>query len=69
MLAEIERKSFFSMDDRSLIWVCAEPTIRQIRGKDLAIKSEAYGTLNKGQQALLMFQILAGHSTYGVAEF
>jgi hypothetical protein len=51
MLAEIERQCFRSMDDKSLIWACVEPTIREIRGRDMSIKSEAHGRLNRGQQA------------------
>jgi hypothetical protein len=69
MLVHIERDAFNSMDDIPLIWACIEPTIRQIRGKNLAVKSEVASHLSPGQQALLMFQIFYGHSRDGAAGF
>jgi len=65
----IRRQIFDSLDDRQLIWTCIEPTIDEIRGRDYATKAEAYIQLNPGQQALLMFQVLYGHTTHGAAEF
>jgi hypothetical protein len=49
--------------------VCVEPIIRQIRGKDFEVKSHIYKQLNTAQQALLMFQVLYGHSHNGIAQF
>ena len=69
MLVRMERQTFEAMDDASLLWACIEPTIRQIRGRNPAVKTDAYAQLSAGQRALLMFQILYGHSTSGVAEF
>jgi hypothetical protein len=65
MLTRMERQHFDSLDDESLIWECIEPVIRQIRGKSVAIKREAASHLTSGQQALLMFQVLYGHSCRG----
>jgi hypothetical protein len=69
MLVTVKRKDFEALNDVSLIWTCIEPTIQQIRGKNFAIKSEAYSHLNTGQRALLMFQMLYGHTSKGVEEF
>ena len=69
MLVTVEQKDFEALDDISLIWTCIGPTIQQIRGKSFAVKSEVYAPLNPGQRALLMFQILYGHTSNGVEEF
>ncbi len=69
MLTSMNRETFGRMDDESLIWACIEPTIRQIRGKNHSVKFEAYEGLTEGQRALLMFQIMYGHSKSGVTEF
>lgn len=69
MLVTVKRKDFEAMNDPSLIWTCIEPTIQKIRGKNFTIKSEAYLQLNEGQKALLMIQILYGHTLHGVEEF
>ncbi len=65
----VKRKDFEALNDVSLIWTCIGPTIQQIRGKDFVVKSEAYAPLNPGQRALLMFQVLYGHTSNGVEEF
>ncbi|SDM85477.1 DMP19 family protein [Acetanaerobacterium elongatum] len=69
MLVTIKQGDFESLNDVSLIWACIEPTITQIRGKSYIVKSEAYATLNPGQRALLMFQVLYGHTSNGIEEF
>jgi hypothetical protein len=69
MLVRIKIKDFEILNDSSLIWTCVEPTILKIRGKNFVVKSEAYSQLNTGQRALLMFQILYGHTSTGVEEF
>lgn len=69
MLTTLKRQMFESLNDISLIWACIEPTIQQIRGKNFTVKSEVYSHLTAGQQALLMFQVLYGHTTRGVREF
>lgn len=69
MLVTMKRKDFKSLEDISLIWACIEPTIQQVRGRNFAVKSEVYATLNRGQRALLLFQMLYGHTATGVDEF
>ena len=69
MLVKIKRRVFDSIDDALLIWTCIEPTIQQIRGKSFIVKSEASTHLTTGQRALLMFQMLYGHTGNGVVEF
>ncbi len=69
MLITMTREAFEGLDDMPLIWACIEPTIRQIRGKNPSVKLDAYAGLTKGQQALLMFQILYGHTLQGVESF
>lgn len=69
MLIIMKRRLFYSLDDASLIWTCIEPTIQQIQGKNFAVKSEVSTHLTAGQRALLMFQMLYGHTHNGVAEF
>jgi hypothetical protein len=69
MLVVIERKKFESLNDIALIWTCVEPAIQPIRGKNFAVKSDVYLHLTPGQRALLMFQVLHGHTSNGVGEF
>lgn len=66
MLVEVERKLFDSLDDVSLVWTCIEPTIQKIRGKSFMVKFEASAGLTPGQRALLLVQMLYGHSGNGV---
>lgn len=65
----MNQQVFDSLDDASLIWACTEPTILKIRGKNFTIKTDAYTHLSIGQRALLMFQIMYGHTSTGVVEF
>ncbi len=60
---------FDSLDDVEFGKACIEPTIQQIRGKDLTVKARVYAQLAIGQRALLMFWILYGHSHNGVIQF
>ena len=69
MLVIIKRQIFDSLDDIQLVWTCIEPTIQQIRGKNFVVKSEVYAHLTTGQRALLMFQMLYGHTSRGIEEF
>lgn len=69
MLVTMKQKDFETLDDVSLIWACIEPTIQQVRGRSFTIKSEVYTTLTPGQRALLMFQMLYGHTTNGIETF
>jgi hypothetical protein len=69
MLVTMKRKDFEALNDVSLIWTCIEPTIQQVRGKNFVVKSDVYAQLSTGQRALLMFQMLYGHTSNGVEEF
>ncbi len=69
MLVTIKQKDFEALNDTSLIWTCIEPAIQQARGKNFAVKSEAYSHLTAGQRALFMFQVLYGHTANGIQEF
>jgi hypothetical protein len=69
MLVTVKQKDFEEWNDTLLIWKCIEPTILQIRGKNFTIKSEAYSHLTAGQRALLMFQMLYGHTSTGIEDF
>lgn len=69
MLAAINQQVFDSLDDAALIWTCIEPTIQKIRGRNSAVKGDAYTELSEGQRALLMFQVMYGHTSTGIVEF
>ena len=69
MLGMIDRQVFDSLEENALIWACIHPLIHEIRGKDPIIKIGVYSSLTKGQRALLMFQILYGHTSDSAAEF
>ncbi|MGE5398016.1 MAG: hypothetical protein ACM3MK_10835 [Chitinophagales bacterium] len=69
MLVTVKRKDFETLDDASLIWICLEHIIQQVRGKNFIVKSEVYSHLSSGQRALLMVQVLYGHTSTGVEEF
>ena len=69
VLREITQCEFETLGDAELIWYCIEPVIRDIRGKNISVKLNAYEGLTEGQRTLLMFQILYGHSSNGVREF
>jgi hypothetical protein len=66
---EIKRFDFNSLDDKTLGWICLEPTIQKIRGKSITIKSQVYAQLTSGQRSLLMFWILYGHAHNGIIQF
>lgn len=69
MLANISRNAFETMDDDSLIWACVEPIIMRVRGRDHSVKEGTYAQLSAAQRALMMFQVLRGHSSSGLDEF
>ena len=69
MPVKMSRHALAAMDDAALIWMCVEPVIAKIRGKNFAVKTETYENLSADQQALMMFQVLRGHSSSGVMEF
>ncbi len=51
-----------------LSWLCIQPMLLAVRGKDLESKREMYNRLNEGQQALYLFYSFHNH-TQTVAEF
>ncbi|GIP33447.1 hypothetical protein [Paenibacillus sp. J2TS4] len=68
-LVAMKKQEFDSLDDDSLGWACMEPTLLQIRGKEMAVKTEAISRLNKGQQALCMFRVLYDHAKNSAVEY
>jgi|AGTN01.2.fsa_nt_gi hypothetical protein len=69
MRVEMKRQAFDSLDDISLIWACIEPAVRRLQGKSFPVKSAVFSELTGDQRALLMFQILYGHMSGGLAAF
>ena len=69
MLAKMSRSAFDALDDAALIWACVEPIIAQARGMDHAVIESLYAQLSASQRALMMFQVLRGHSSSGLEEF
>ncbi len=69
MTVRMKQKDYEALDGIPLIWACIEPVIRQVRGRSFETKTGVYAQLTSGQQALLMFQILYGHTVNGVQEF
>ena len=65
----MEQQEFNILDDERLIWICVEPIIRKVRGKDPEIKSQVFMQLNNGQRALFVFQVLYGHAGNGILQF
>jgi hypothetical protein len=65
----MNRSEFNMLDDENLIWLCVEPIIQQVQGKNLRIKSRIYAQLNDAQRALLLFQVLYGHAKQGMLLF
>lgn len=51
-----------------LSWLCIQPMLSAVRGKDLKVKREMYDRLNEGQQALYLFYSFHNH-TQTAAEF
>jgi hypothetical protein len=51
-----------------LSWLCLQPMLFAVRGKDLKAKREMYDRLNEGQQALYLFYSFHNH-TQTAAEF
>jgi hypothetical protein len=47
----------------NLSWLCIEPLLLTIRGKDIPTKSELYSYLNDGQKALFLFYAFHNHVT------
>ncbi len=58
-----------TLDDAKLVWMFVEPMISKARGKDPDIKAQVFKSLNDGQRALFMFQVLYGHAANGIFPF
>ncbi len=69
MLVTMKRPVFDSLDYAALGLACVEPTILQVRGKNPAVKRQAYLQLNTGQRAVFMFWVLYGHVGNSIDEF
>src|SRR5260221_3763464 len=64
MLVTMTRNEFESFEPRALIWACIEPTIGQVKAKSFEVKAQVSAQLSARQQALLMFQIMYGHTQF-----
>lgn len=53
---------------KQLSWLCIEPMLVSVRGRDMAAKTEIYRQLHEGQQALFLFYSYHNH-TKSLAEF
>ncbi len=60
---------FSQLNDEQLIWVCAQPLIWQVRGKDPLTKAQYMKILSEAQRALFLFQVMYGHAHHGMALF
>lgn len=56
------------LNSEQLSWLCVEPILIKVRGKDESTKAEAYNRLNDGQKAMFMFYAFHNH-TKSLAEF
>ncbi|WP_256757365.1 hypothetical protein [Cohnella sp. WQ 127256] len=52
----------------NLSWVCIEPMLLSVRGKNLDEKSAVYNQLNEGQKALYLFYAYSNH-VHTISEF
>lgn len=68
-LVAMKKQQFDSLDDERLGWACMEPTLLQIRGKDISVKTEAISRLTQGQRALCMFRVLYDHAKHSASEY
>lgn len=57
-----------ALNSDQLSWLCVEPVLIKVRGKNESTKAEAYNRLNDGQKAMFMFYAFHNH-TKSVAEF
>lgn len=68
-LVKMTKSDFDSLSEERLSWTCMEPTFRQIRGKNVTIKSQVISELTRGQQALCMFRVMYDHAVNSAAEY
>ncbi|MGG3280002.1 hypothetical protein [Paenibacillus solani] len=65
MLIKIKEED---LNKDNLSWLCIQPMLLSIRGRNLSAKSEMYNLLNEGQQALYLFYAFHNHSN-SISEF
>ncbi|MDQ0657773.1 hypothetical protein [Paenibacillus sp. W2I17] len=65
MKAKLRPEDIYS---KQLSWLCIEPMLVSVRGRDMAAKTEIYRQLHEGQQALFLFYSYHNH-TKSLAEF
>ncbi|MEK4525393.1 hypothetical protein MHI48_08290 [Paenibacillus sp. FSL H7-0942] len=65
MKAKLRPEDIYS---KQLSWLCIEPMLVSVRGRDMAAKTEIYRMLHEGQQALFLFYSYHNH-TKSLAEF
>jgi len=68
-LVAMRKQEFDTLDDESLGWACMEPTLLQIHGKDISVKTQAIARLTEGQKAFCMFRVLYDHAKGSVSEY
>ncbi|WP_433922992.1 hypothetical protein [Paenibacillus taichungensis] len=56
------------LGSEQLSWLCVQPMLISVRGKDVAAKVEVYRRLHEGQQAIFLFYSYHNH-TKSLAEF
>ncbi|WP_440117793.1 hypothetical protein [Paenibacillus sp. QZ-Y1] len=56
------------LSSEQLSWLCVQPLLISVRGKDVAAKVEVYRQLHEGQQAIFLFYSYHNH-TKSLAEF
>lgn len=59
MKAKLERKD---LESPSLSWLCIQPMLLEVRGKDLQTKREMYNLLSDGQKGLYLFYSFHNHT-------
>ncbi|WP_458120851.1 hypothetical protein [Paenibacillus sp. Z6-24] len=50
------------LESESLSWICIEPMLLAVRGKDFLAKSEMYNQLSEGQKGLYLFYSFHNHT-------
>ncbi|GMK43583.1 hypothetical protein PghCCS26_07100 [Paenibacillus glycanilyticus] len=67
-MVAMSRKQFNELGDDELRRACIRPVADQIRGKSMAVKSEALARLNRPQKALFMFSAWYDHAKHSPME-
>ncbi|OPA73812.1 hypothetical protein BVG16_27430 [Paenibacillus selenitireducens] len=58
MLTKLKQEDLLK---ENLSWLCIEPMLLSVRGKNLEIKANLYAQLNEGQRSLYMFYAFHNH--------